>query len=445
MGAMKTVAILEMSVVSRVRAALSEKRLLPLIGIVFRAAAIAVYTTIWMTSAAEARVCFSKRELKSISDNPYAIRKSTQYLLGIDQFLVPASVWFLPSGEICGIAETAPVTLRFVGVKLPNRKMSWTFLSPPTGSWEAAKYSDNSADKELKRIAQHARSIFDKKISGIAEKKQSDQLIIWNGSVIGSDSKRYEFYLKRTPPAAVTQHNKGEAGLAALVVPVLIKRKFESALRSDAQNLPISDIRPSTSCALFPNPVWRPTEMCVEAVAWPYEEDKLVKALKKKNYVRHVARTSNGEGVDTETVYLETDLLLTKNRRLNLPIAIPFFRQAINEHFAGTGVAVSEASYKQNSLFWELKGRRSQFLKISDPSPSDKSEWWQVRLQIAVTDTNVLVVGLPKTRVFAWGLDTVPNDEKFSEELSNDPRFVDLQGRLIVSITKSIPLGMSVE
>jgi hypothetical protein len=46
---------------------------------------------------------------------------------------------------------------------------------------------------------------------------------------------------------------------------------------------------------------------------------------------------------------------------------------------------------------------------------------------------------MPETRVFSWALDSVPNDEKFTTELTNDPRFADLQGRLIVALTRYIP------
>jgi hypothetical protein len=45
---------------------------------------------------------------------------------------------------------------------------------------------------------------------------------------------------------------------------------------------------------------------------------------------------------------------------------------------------------------------------------------------------------LPETRIASWALDTIPNDEKFTTELDNDQRFLDLQGRLEVALTKYV-------
>ena len=53
-----------------------------------------------------------------------------------------------------------------------------------------------------------------------------------------------------------------------------------------------------------------------------------------------------------------------------------------------------------------------------------------------------MFMSLPKTRIAYWALEAVPNDDKFTVELDNDDRFLDLQGRLKVAITKFIPAKM---
>jgi hypothetical protein len=340
------------------------------------------------------------------------------------------------------MSQTGVLPIRFEGTNFADGKIRLTFLAPPRpdDDEEVDTKDDESRDREIKRLRRYVRSLFNAKLSGVAEKKQTGQLIIWNGSVKGTDSREFEFHFKRTPPAAVTQHNLGtEAGTVALEFSALIKRGSEDTLRRDAKNLPISSIKPSSPCLMFSLPIKR-DQTCFGGPTWPNEEDNVVNALRKKSYVIGAERVGGGAGTDTETLFLETNLLLSRNLRLNVPVAVPLLQQAISDYFTGTGLPVPEPSSRQNSLFWELKGQRFQFLRITNPSPSDKSEWWMVRLQVAVTDGNVLVISLPETRVFSWSLNTVPNDEKFTTELTNDGRFLDLQGRLIVSLTKSIPV-----
>jgi hypothetical protein len=98
------------------------------------------------------------------------------------------------------------------------------------------------------------------------------------------------------------------------------------------------------------------------------------------------------------------------------PGAVAVFGEAISTYFGGTGVTVSGPFARQNSFFWEFKGRRFQFERITTPSAAERTEWWKVRLQVAITEKNggeyVSIVGLPETRISSWALDTVPNDEK---------------------------------
>jgi hypothetical protein len=177
-------------------------------------------------------------------------------------------------------------------------------------------------------------------------------------------------------------------------------------------------------------------------MTWPFEEGTVVNTLKLKSYVRAARRFGGDAGTDTDTLVIKSDTLLSQNLRINIPVAIPIFQDAITKYFDGTGLPVPDVSSRQNSLMWVLKGRRAQFEKTANPSPAERSEWWKVRLQVAITEANagtyILVVGMPETRTTAWALDSVPTDEKFTTELTNDNRFLDLQGRLIVAMTKFI-------
>jgi hypothetical protein len=250
--------------------------------------------------------------------------------------------------------------------------------------------------------------------------------------------KRTRPTVKKPPPGP--KDFCGDGGCDPLTINVAVKKGSEAQLLRDAKNMSISKIEPVKECETYQ---LKKDEVCFLATTYPLEEGQVVNAFKLKSYVRHAQRTGGASGVDTETLYLQSDKLLSSNRSLNLAVVVPMFQQAIARHFEGTGLTVSEASPRRNSLFWDLKGQRFQFEKKSNPSPAEKSEWWKVRLQVAVTEANagtyVLLIGLPETRIFSWGLSSIPNDEKFNTELTNDDRFLDLQAQLITTLTKFIP------
>jgi hypothetical protein len=371
-----------------------------------------------------------------------------QYLLGLDRLLVPVAVQFFPDGRVCGVTAFPPI--RFQGRTVSDGQINLTFLpSPPEDSAQSAPpdpANASPADKQERRQKEFMARLFRAPLTGTATRQQTDDLILWDGRLKGADGTGYDFYLKRTRPTARkpppgTKDMCGDGGCDPLTLNVVVKKGSEAQLLKDAKNMAISKIVPVPDCETRSE--LKKDEVCFLATAWPFEESNVVKAFKLKAYVRHAQRTGGASGVDTENMYLQSDKLLSANRSLNQSVVIPLFQDAIARHFEGTGLVVPDPAPRKNSLFWDLKGQRYQFEKKANPSPSDKSEWWKVRLQIAVTEGNsgtyLLLISLPETRVVAWGLSSVPNDEKFTTEVTNDDRFVDLQARLMTAITKFVP------
>src|SRR5450631_3668442 len=95
---------------------------------VFRGILVASCMIILSLHAASAKSCFSRRDLTELYEAP--LERGVQYMLGIDRFLAPISVWFLP-GKVCGITYDNPVPIRFEGTKINDSKISLIFLAPP--------------------------------------------------------------------------------------------------------------------------------------------------------------------------------------------------------------------------------------------------------------------------------------------------------------------------
>jgi hypothetical protein len=369
----------------------------------------------------------------NITHVPYDVAQASTYLLGLDTLLAPVQVLFFKDGHVCGYNLLA---LQFEGDNIADGQLQVHFMDSP---YEAQKHSRRSI----------ARTSFirlgDIRLTSVRLTKHlTDDIIFWEGSVKSSNGIGREVYLKRTrkgakPPPDSSKDCGDDDLCQALSFKVTIKPGSESTLLADAKQLPITSIVP---CDIRGIPS-ESDESCFAGETWPLEESSVVNALRLKSYVLQSKRLEEGHGADSESFFLESDKILADNSGLNIPVAVSIFQDAVSRYFKDTNVFVSEAAYRQNSLFWQLKGRRSQFEKNPHPSPSERSEWWKVRLQVAVTGKGggkyVLFVGLPETRVFDWALDSVPNDEKFTTELTNDLRFEDLRGRLIVALTKFIP------
>jgi hypothetical protein len=417
----------------------------------FGLSALVLLLTAFAGSSARAdNECFTVN--MSIADSSGKIadgdKELPRYLFGLDRLLLPVEVRFFPDGRVCGVNAFPPI--RFQGRTVSDGQMSLIFLpSPPEDPAQSTPpdpANESPADRQERRQKEFLARLFHVPLSASATKQQADDLVIWDGRLQGADGTGYDFYLKRTRPTAKkpppgTKDFCGDGGCDPLTLNVVVKKGSEAQLLKDAKNMAISKIVPAQDCS--ETHALKKDEVCFRATAWPLEESNVVKAFKMKAYVRHAQRTGGGSGVDTENMYLQSDKLLSSNRNLNLSVVVPLFQDAIARHFEGTGLTVSEAAPRRNSLFWDLKGQRYQFEKKSNPSPADKSEWWKVRLQIAVTEGNsgtyLLMISLPETRIFSWGLSSVPNDEKFTTEVTNDDRFVDLQSRLMTAITKFIP------
>ena len=368
-----------------------------------------------------------------------------QYILGFDKLLTSVLIRFFPDGHVCGINEI----LRIEGTNAADGQIQIAILdlktNPPDPGATATDGNDQSASwKQQKYIDTLLRS----KLSGTARKQLTAELILWEGRLQGNDGKSFDFYLKRTrpnvsKPVPTGGDDCGDGGCVELSIIVLVKKGAVASFLQDARLLPISKLKATEAneCGDFPD--LKSDELCYYAETWPLEESNVVKALQRKAYVSHAKRVGAGAGTDVETFFLESRTLLTSNQRLNIPVAASLFQDALARYFEGTGLFVSDPAARQNSLFWEFKGRRFQFEKKPNPSPAERSEWWKVRLQIAVTEVGagayVFLCALPETRIASWALSTVPNDEKFVTELTNDDRFLDLQGRLIVAITKFLP------
>lgn len=370
-------------------------------------------------------------------DAPSTEIGSTGYLLGIDRLLEPVAVRFFPDGLVCGQGGSMG-NIRIEGSNISEGQLQLRLLEVPPLS--AEEKTDNRQQEFLRRF-------FSQNLVGSATRRLTPETIIWEGTVQGASGRQFDFYLKRTRPtvqkaAAATKESCGDGGCDPLSFVVKVKKGFEATLLRDAKNMPISKIKPAKVCFELGEP--KNNEMCFEGNAWPFEEPNVVETLKRKPYTIEARRKGGDAGVDAESIFLDSDKLLAKNLRINIPVAVPLFHNAIAQFFSGTELEVREPISRQNSLFWEFKGRRYQFEKKRNPSPAERSEWWKVRLQIAVTEKNageyVLLIVLPETRITSWAASTVPNDEKFSQgELTNDERFIDLQGRLITALTKELP------
>jgi hypothetical protein len=369
---------------------------------------------------------------------------AAEYMLGIDKLLEPVLVRFFPDGHVCGMNPF--LDIRFEGTNPSDGQLQLSFLTPPA----LAPEERNSTDEFVLR-KKYIIALFSRKITGEARKQLTTDLFLWDGQAQDEKGRKLDFYLKRTRPNVPMPNpsNKdavnycGDGGCEPFKFVVSIKPQSEAKLLQDIKQMPVDKIErfKGDDCPYIESQT-KKGDACFVGMTWPFEEGTVVNTLKLKSYVRAARRFGGDAGTDTDTLVIKSDTLLSQNLRINIPVAIPIFQDAITKYFDGTGLPVPDVSSRQNSLMWVLKGRRAQFEKTANPSPAERSEWWKVRLQVAITEANagtyILVVGMPETRTTAWALDSVPTDEKFTTELTNDNRFLDLQGRLIVAMTKFI-------
>ena len=397
---------------------------------------------------------------------------NNEYMLGIDHLLEAVNVKFFEDGRVCGMDSWG---IGIEGFSTEKGKIELIFLVLPNDDVEKSNKDTTSDQKSQKEPTSNEQSkeketsdeesqgeisyerkkkniykLFLQNLSGNAVKRQTSDLIFWEGNVSNSDGKIFPFYLKRShdtvkKPSTSSKEYCGDGECDPLSFVVKIKRVAADLFLNDIKKMPITSVTQSNQlikCPYLDEP--KDDEYCYTGNTWPFEKSHVILMLKRKKYVVSARRGGGDAGIDAESMFLDSDKLISRNFRLNLPVAVPLFHDAITHFFDDTGLEVGEPISKQNSLVWEFKGHRSQFEKKSSPSPSEKSEWWKVRLQVAITELNagtyVLLVGMPETRIASWALDTVPNDAKFTTELTNDERFLDLQGRLLVAISKEVPM-----
>ena len=374
-----------------------------------------------------------------------------KYMLGIDKLLEPVTIRFFLDGHVCGINQY--LNIRFEGSNKPEGELNIKFLAAP-------KLSADTSEENLEKMKYISR-LFRQGPSGNARKELTADLILWDGSVSDTSGKKYDFYVKRprdgadVAAASRTNDNSlscGDGGCDPLTFYVGIKKGSVQQFLKDITQFSVSKVGKAepTKETVFKDDAFERCgdvvlengDSCYMGTTWPFEENSVVTALNKKSYVRGAARSRGDAGTYTDQFFLRSNYLLSEDHRLNVAVAAPLFQTALTKYFDGAGLAISDPISRENSLFWEFKGRRVQFEKNAQPSPSDKSEWWNFRLQVGVTEGNpgvfIFILAMPKTRVTSWALDTVPNDEKFTTELDDDQRFLDLQGRLEVAITKYV-------
>jgi hypothetical protein len=399
-----------------------------------------------MASSAHASAdCFSEKTNEQAYDllSDSKDGNAGQYMLGMDRLLEPVTVRFFSDGRVCG--ANPYLDIRFEGSNKTEGDLDIKFLAAPVPPADTPKESQEQT--------KYIFALFRDSPSGNARKELTTDLILWSGSVTDNSGKKHDFYIKRPRPGAHIAvanntanrgYSCGESGCDPLTFYVSIKAGSVQQFLEDVKRLPVAKVKKvelskDETCPYVES---REGDVCYTGTTWPFEEHSVVSQLSKKSYVRNASRSGGEAGSDTDNFFLKSDYLLSQDHRLNVPVAAALFQTAITEYFNGTGLPVSDPIARNNSLFWEFKGRRFQFEKNPHPSPSDKSEWWKFRLQVGVTEGDpgifIFIMTLPETRIASWALDTIPNDEKFTTELDNDQRFLDLQGRLEVALTKYV-------
>ena len=183
--------------------------------------------------------------------------------------------------------------------------------------------------------------------------------------------------------------------------------------------------------------------VCIHVYAVPLREPYVTMALREFPEVYVARRFGGGAGADAISFFLETQTLLSDTNSLNFKNAVEAFGSAMVNYFPNSpNYEISEPVFRNNSLFWNIKGRRTALEKRNNFSDAEAAEWWKVRVQLLIAQKNfgdyILLLGLPETRTINWGLSSFPVDEKFTKELTNDQRFLDFRNRLIGALTKEL-------
>ena len=185
--------------------------------------------------------------------------------------------------------------------------------------------------------------------------------------------------------------------------------------------------------------------VCFDVVAVPLREPQLTIALRSMPQVQFARRYGGMAGTYATSFSLSTLRFLDDYRNLDVLAASTFFDNALRKYYLqdDADIEVLAPVFRDNSLIWQLKGRRVAFEKRANFSGADEAEWWKIQIQMAIFQQNYgtyyLSLGLPETRVAYWGFDEFPADEKFEGgELTNDERFLDFRDRLMGVLTKDV-------
>ncbi|MCW2307948.1 hypothetical protein [Rhodobium gokarnense] len=183
--------------------------------------------------------------------------------------------------------------------------------------------------------------------------------------------------------------------------------------------------------------------ICIHVNAVPLHEPHVTMSLRKFPEVYAARRLGGGAGADAISFFVNGQTFLRDSNSLNFGRAIEVFGSALGTYYpSSSNYDISDPFVRNNSIFWNVKGRRVALEKRRNFSVAEAAEWWKLRIQLFIAQKNfqeyVLVLNLPETRVTNWGFDSFPVDEKFEKELTNDPRFLDFRDRLIGVLTKEI-------
>lgn len=261
------------------------------------------------------------------------------YMLGIDKLLAPIALRFMSDGKICAVNPN--IGIRIEGTNPQEGKLHVHFLNvldqqQDQSDSPAQKSESEDADSDEKVMENPDRTtaskLFARGLLGSATKRTTSDVIIWEGKATGKDGSTFDFYIKRTKdsaevPGPASQEYCGDGGCDALRFYVLVRRAAKDQFLRDAKKLPVSRIDGTDNCKWIGKP--DRSSICYEGTAWPFEEGNVVGTLARRKYVIRARRGGGDAGMDTESLFLESDRLISKNLRLKLPVALPLFHQAI--------------------------------------------------------------------------------------------------------------------
>ncbi len=374
--------------------------------------------------------------------NKISFKDHTYYEFGLDKYQgsIPGS--FFGDGTFCAFTAF----FNEVQIKGKNTETGKMDVEISISEYKLDKEGYVISDKNDNYIINRRM-----KLIGRLEKKKIGNLIIWSGPIKDESTNEFEFYIKRSLKGPnlkaeesyaefVNQHSDpcGDGGCEPLSIFVSAKTGHSGELRELLKNLPVENIRELTNADdcwdLSPE-----VDACFKADAYPLHENEVVKELLASKYVHVAQRVGAGAGVDTDSLAIDADDFIVKGELKAAKLA-EIIQPQLEKSLAGENVSLSKPGIRNNWLFWTIKGPRSSLEGLSNPNPLSRSEWWKIRLQVAITGKNdgefVLLVAMPETKKVRWMEANIPDDKKFQVEETNAPEFVDFQDRLKVEFTK---------